>query len=151
MDSHVRFDQRDCTFLRHSLFFSFLVCELSSLSSLVFLHLTHCHGFMFSVCVNMAPRRAAILSLSAPAPPFQELMVLWDFLIAFGMHWNVLAVTAQVLAVRDKIMQATDHPKHVLDYRKWPALNARVIVTMMINMMQSLPKVCVCDLLVRCA
>jgi cell cycle arrest protein BUB2 len=47
---------------------------------------------------------SGVLSLSSPAPPFEELMVLWDFLFAYGVHWNVLAVVAQVLLIREQVL-----------------------------------------------
>lgn len=47
---------------------------------------------------------SCVLSLSSPAPPFEELMVLWDFLFAYGVHWNVLAVVAQVLLIREQVL-----------------------------------------------
>ncbi len=31
-------------------------------------------------------------------------MVLWDFLFAYGVHWNVLAVVAQVLLIREQVL-----------------------------------------------
>jgi hypothetical protein len=126
---------------------------------------------------------SGILSLSSPAPPFEELMVLWDFLFAYGVHWNVLAVVAQVLLIREQVLVSDTYaqhgmlvgghhctvvllipqsnprsfhnlhslfilhqcmvficsPKHILDYRKWPSLRARSVVSMILHMLPKLP------------
>lgn len=51
--------------------------------------------------------RAGVSSLSASVPPFAELIQLWDFLIAFGIHLNVVCVAAQIILLRDQLL-ATD-------------------------------------------
>jgi hypothetical protein len=104
-----------------------------------------CVPFCFCVvnlaCVCLFFLCTGVLTLSAPAPPFEELMILWDFFAAFGFHWNVLAVAAQICIVRDAVMKGSEHPKHILDHRKWPTLSARTVISMVINMIQKLPKV----------
>lgn len=39
---------------------------------------------------------ASIMTFSAGTPPLQETLRLWDFLLAFGVHLNVLCVVAQL-------------------------------------------------------
>ena len=85
------------------------------------LHAHHLHSYLYAFhCVS---------SFSASVPPFSQLLLLWDFLLAFGPHLNILAVTAQVIALRRALL-ASDAPKTILDYRKWPPLRARVIIAM---------------------
>ncbi len=50
---------------------------------------------------------ACLKSLSAIGRPFSQLMKLWDFLVAFGPHFNVLCVVAQIVMIREKLL-ATD-------------------------------------------
>jgi hypothetical protein len=46
----------------------------------------------------------AVLTLCACTPPLQQVLQLWDFLLAFGVHLNVLCVIAQLLLMRDDVM-----------------------------------------------
>ena len=70
-----------------------------------------------------------VSSFSASVPPFGELLALWDFLLAFGPHLNIVVVAAQIIALRAQLL-ATANPKAILDYRKWPPLRARVMIAM---------------------
>jgi len=71
---------------------------------------------------------ACVSSLSAIAQPFTELLKLWDFLIAFGPQFNVLCVVAQVLQIRDSLIHSKS-PNKILNYRSWPRLNAKRVIT----------------------
>ena len=44
------------------------------------------------------------MTLSACTPPLEEVLKLWDFLLAFGIHLNVLAIIAQLLLIRGKLL-----------------------------------------------
>jgi len=79
-----------------------------------------------------------ISSLSSSVPPFGELMKLWDFLIAFGPHFNILCVVAQVISLRKSLL-ASSNPKGILDYRKWPKLKARFIISLVMSLLPKLP------------
>lgn len=46
----------------------------------------------------------SILTFSACTPPLDQVLELWDFLLAFGVHLNVLCVVAQLYLIRDEIM-----------------------------------------------
>lgn len=46
----------------------------------------------------------AVLTLCACTPPLDQVLQLWDFLLAFGVHLNVLCVIAQLLLMRDNVM-----------------------------------------------
>jgi hypothetical protein len=49
---------------------------------------------------------AAVLTLCACTPPLDQVLMLWDFLLAFGVHLNVLCVIAQLLLIRDEVMSS---------------------------------------------
>ncbi len=48
----------------------------------------------------------AVLTLCACTPPLDQVLQLWDFLLAFGVHLNVLCVIAQLLLMRDEVMNS---------------------------------------------
>lgn len=48
----------------------------------------------------------AVLTLCACTPPLDQVLQLWDFLLAFGVHLNVLCVIAQLLLMRDEVMSS---------------------------------------------
>ena len=45
--------------------------------------------------------------LCACTPPLDQVLRLWDFLLAFGVHLNVLCVIAQLLLIRDDVMTSS--------------------------------------------
>lgn len=49
----------------------------------------------------------AVLTLCACTPPLDQVLLLWDFLLAFGVHLNVLCVIAQLLLMRDEVMHSS--------------------------------------------
>ena len=80
-----------------------------------------------------------VSSFSASVPPFSQLLILWDFLLAFGPHLNILIVAAQIISLRQALL-ASDQPKAILDYRKWPQLRARVVIAMSLSFISFLDK-----------
>lgn len=46
------------------------------------------------------------MTLCACTPPLDQVLQLWDFLLAFGVHLNVLCVIAQLLLMRDELMMS---------------------------------------------
>jgi cell cycle arrest protein BUB2 len=48
----------------------------------------------------------AILTFCACIQPLDEVLVLWDFLLAYGVHLNILAVAAQLQFARDDILRS---------------------------------------------
>ena len=53
---------------------------------------------------NVNPSAVAVLTLCACTPPLDQVLKLWDFLLAFGVHLNVLCVIAQLLLIREEVM-----------------------------------------------
>uniref|UniRef100_A0A060T698 ARAD1B14344p n=1 Tax=Blastobotrys adeninivorans TaxID=409370 RepID=A0A060T698_BLAAD len=79
---------------------------------------------------------ASVLTFSACTPPLSEVLVLWDFLFAYGVHMNILLVVAQLVRMRNRIMNA-DSPISVL--RQFPALDARAIIRVAVAFVQQIP------------
>lgn len=80
-----------------------------------------------------------VSSLCASVPPFNELLQLWDFLFAFGPHLNILCVAAQVVMLRDKLLAADRKgAKAILDYRAWPRLRARAVISVAMSLVPRL-------------
>ncbi|KAJ5067858.1 mitotic check point protein bub2 [Anaeramoeba ignava] len=77
-----------------------------------------------------------IMSFSAGTPPFTELLHLWDFMFAFGVHLNVVFVVAQVILLRDEILKS----KNLNDIlHTLPKLNAKLIISISIYLIKQLP------------
>lgn len=88
---------------------------------------------------------ASVLTLSACTPPLSEVVVLWDFLFAYGVHMNVLFVIAQVNLMRDKLLESKS-PMSLL--RSLPPLRAQEIIKLGMSFVAKLPED-LYDLLVR--
>eukprot|EP00474_Spongospora_subterranea_P010489 CRZ10947.1 hypothetical protein [Spongospora subterranea] len=74
-----------------------------------------------------------VSSLSCCLQPFSEVLKLWDFLIAFGLHFNIMIIVAQVILVRSSLF-AVANPNEILNYRKWPPLNARLTIAFTLDL-----------------
>ncbi|KAK9467822.1 rab-GTPase-TBC domain-containing protein [Lipomyces arxii] len=88
---------------------------------------------------------ASVLTMSACTPPLSEVLILWDFLIAFGPHMNILAVAAQLLLMRDQLLSSAS-PMALL--RSFPPLQAKKTITLAVSFVPKLPDE-LYDLLVR--
>jgi cell cycle arrest protein BUB2 len=53
----------------------------------------------------------SVLTLCACTPPLPEVLHLWDFLFAYGPHLNILCIVAQLIRMRDQILES---PRQVL-------------------------------------
>ena len=54
---------------------------------------------------------ASVLTLCACTPPLPEVLILWDFLLAYGVHMNILMVVAQLILMRDEFIgNHSSHP-----------------------------------------
>ncbi|KAK3077436.1 hypothetical protein LTS18_010268, partial [Coniosporium uncinatum] len=49
---------------------------------------------------------ASVLTLGACTPPLTEVLKLWDFLFAWGVGLNVLCIVAQLVLIRDQLLNA---------------------------------------------
>jgi cell cycle arrest protein BUB2 len=48
----------------------------------------------------------SVLTLCACTPPLPEVLRLWDFLFAYGVHLNLLAIVAQLVILREEILRS---------------------------------------------
>ncbi|MCJ1445119.1 MAG: hypothetical protein MMC23_005624 [Stictis urceolatum] len=71
----------------------------------------------------------SVATLSACTPPLPEVIRLWDFLFAYGPHLNVLAVVAQLVLMRDRLLGSVSPGKEL---RSFPGLRARRVVDMVV-------------------
>ncbi|KAN0107165.1 Rab-GTPase-TBC domain containing protein [Russula decolorans] len=78
----------------------------------------------------------SVLTLCACTPPLDQVLRLWDFLLAFGVHLNVLCVIAQLLLIRDNVM-ASSSPMRLL--RTFPPLEASPVIGIAVTLVRDLP------------
>jgi len=78
----------------------------------------------------------SVLTLCACTPPLDQVLQLWDFLLAFGVHLNVLCVIAQLLLIRDDVMSSSS-PMRLL--RTFPPLEALPVVGIAVTLVRDLP------------
>jgi len=78
----------------------------------------------------------SILTLCACTPPLDQVLRLWDFLLAFGVHLNVLCVIAQLLLIRDDVMTSSS-PMRLL--RTFPPLEASPVIGIAVTLVRDLP------------
>lgn len=48
----------------------------------------------------------SVLTLCACTPPLPEVLHLWDFLFAYGPHLNILCIVAQLIRMKDTILES---------------------------------------------
>ncbi|CAJ0766351.1 624_t:CDS:2 [Entrophospora sp. SA101] len=73
------------------------------------------------------------------------LLKLWDFLFAYGVHLNILCVIAQLVLMRNQLLESPS-PMNLL--RKMPELKAKPIINLTLQLVHQIPKD-LYDLLVR--
>ncbi|KAI6032935.1 TBC-domain-containing protein [Pisolithus orientalis] len=78
----------------------------------------------------------SVLTLCACTPPLDQVLQLWDFLLAFGVHLNVLCVIAQLLLIRDEVMNSSS-PMKLL--RTFPPLEATPVMGIAVTLVRDLP------------
>jgi cell cycle arrest protein BUB2 len=96
----------------------------------------------------------AVLTLCACTPPLNQVLQLWDFLLAFGVHLNVLCVIAQLLLMREEVMKSSRFViiYHFLEYghnrtrtspmrllRTFPDLEALPVIGIVVTLVRDLP------------
>ncbi len=77
------------------------------------------------------------MTLCACTPPLPQVLQLWDFLLAFGVHYNVLCIVAQLHIMRDSLLQSTS-PMKLL--RNLPPLDARKIIGVTVTLARDVPR-----------
>ncbi|KAL7411661.1 bub2 protein [Mrakia frigida] len=79
----------------------------------------------------------SVLTLCACTPPLDEVIQLWDFLLAYGVHLNILCVIAQLLQMREEVMESIS-PMKIL--RQFPPLKSRTVIAMTVLLVRDLPE-----------
>ncbi|KAK5109776.1 hypothetical protein LTR62_006508 [Meristemomyces frigidus] len=75
----------------------------------------------------------SVLTLCACTPPLPEVLLLWDFLFAYGPHLNLLCIVAQLVLVRDTLLNSSS-PKP--DFKP---LRARKVLDYTVNFARKIP------------
>ncbi|KAJ1998478.1 CDC16 protein [Coemansia thaxteri] len=78
----------------------------------------------------------AAMTLSASVGPVRQVVRLWDFLLAYGAHLNVVCIVAQLLAMRELLL-TTRAPMALL--REWPPLRADSVIRRARSIYDALP------------
>lgn len=98
-----------------------------------------------------------MLTLCACTPPLDQVLQLWDFLLAFGVHLNVLCVIAQLLLIREEVIKSarcvtgsvqlqrglslfqrrTSSPMRLL--RTFPPLDALQVIGIAVTLVRDIP------------
>ncbi|ADV25121.1 cell cycle arrest protein BUB2 [Cryptococcus gattii E566] len=79
----------------------------------------------------------SVMTLCACTPPLEEVLRLWDFLLAFGLHLNILCVIAQLLLIRQDLMDSFS-PMKIL--RTFPPLDARPVIGVTVALVKDIPE-----------
>jgi len=75
----------------------------------------------------------SVLTMCACTPPLPEVLQLWDFLFAYGLHLNLLCIVSQLVLVRDSLLNSST-PKP--DFKP---LNARKVIDYTVNFARKIP------------
>ena len=75
----------------------------------------------------------SVLTMCACTPPLPEVLILWDFLFAYGAHLNLLAIVAQLMIAREQLL-ASSGPKP--DFKP---LRARQTVEITLELARKVP------------
>ena len=75
------------------------------------------------------------MTLSACTPPLQEVLIIWDFLVAYGAHMNILCIIAQLIMMREQLLSS---PSPMSLLRKFPSMKADKIKSLAISFLPSL-------------
>ncbi|KAI9473522.1 MAG: TBC-domain-containing protein [Benjaminiella poitrasii] len=78
---------------------------------------------------------AAVMTFSACTPPLSELLQLWDYMFAYGLHLNILFIIAQLALIRTELLKS---PSPVSLLRVLPPLRASEIINLTISLCKNL-------------
>jgi len=78
----------------------------------------------------------AVLSLSTGTPPLEEVLHLWDFIFAFGIHMNVVFTLAQLLLMRETLLA---HRSPCSLFRSLPPLDSQLIISLSVQLVRQFP------------
>jgi cell cycle arrest protein BUB2 len=95
---------------------------------------THLFAHQLNATIYAFPN---LLTLNACTPPLTEVMKLWDFLFAFGVHMNILICVCQCVNMRDELL-ASSFPMQLL--RTFPSLDAKLLVALATALVHKIPE-----------
>ncbi|ORY39587.1 TBC-domain-containing protein [Rhizoclosmatium globosum] len=87
----------------------------------------------------------SVMTFSACTPPLHEVLRLWDFLLSYGVHMNIICIVAQLVLIRSEILKSAS-PMKVL--RTFPKLDAKKVIGTCMKLIELIPD-SLYDLLVR--
>lgn len=92
---------------------------VSQISSAAFCQKCHFRSVALPIVTltNLVFSCPAVLTLCACTPPLEEVLRLWDYLLACGVHLNIICVVAQLLLMREELMNS---PRWVLSHVEAP-------------------------------
>ncbi|EGG00927.1 uncharacterized protein MELLADRAFT_39435, partial [Melampsora larici-populina 98AG31] len=80
----------------------------------------------------------SVLTFCACTEPLDQVLQLWDYLLAFGVGLNILCVISQLYMMRDKLLA---HPSPMALLRKLLALDAKKVILLTNVFIRDLPEV----------
>ncbi|KAJ3230717.1 hypothetical protein HDU81_004287 [Chytriomyces hyalinus] len=86
-----------------------------------------------------------VMTFSSCTPPLGEVLKLWDFLLSYGVHMNILCIVGQLVLMRNEILKSPS-PMKIL--RTFPKLDAKRVIGMSIKVLEGIPD-SLYDMLVR--
>ncbi|KAJ3014337.1 hypothetical protein HKX48_005213 [Thoreauomyces humboldtii] len=87
----------------------------------------------------------SVMTFSACTPPLDALLRLWDFLLSYGLHLNILCIIAQLLLIRTDLLKS---PSPMKLLRTFPELRPRQVIQQTLALVPRLPED-LYDMLVR--
>ncbi|KAI7904770.1 rab-GTPase-TBC domain-containing protein [Cokeromyces recurvatus] len=78
---------------------------------------------------------APVMTFSACTPPLSELLQLWDYMFAYGLHLNILFIIAQLALIRTELLKS---PSPVNLLRVLPPLRAKEIINLTVSLCKNL-------------
>jgi len=76
---------------------------------------------------------ASVLTMCACTPPLPDVLILWDFLFAYGSHLNLLCVVAQCILLRDQLL-GSPSPKP-----NFGPLKAKLVIDLTLELAAKVP------------
>mmetsp|Transcript_22334 Transcript_22334/g.31260 ORF Transcript_22334/g.31260 Transcript_22334/m.31260 type:complete len:449 (-) Transcript_22334:407-1753(-) len=71
-------------------------------------------------------------TLSMWVKPLEDVIQLWDMILAMGIHMHILVYVAQLMGMRTKLMQPNTKINDLLAQSKWPKVNARFVSNLVV-------------------
>lgn len=82
-----------------------------------------------------------VISLFACAPPLQELLRVWDVLLALGVHFNVVFCISHITLLRSKLLEDSTpmYLMRILQLREIPPLDSKLLLSMAFAILHRIP------------